>query len=83
MARVPIRHGGEIYFYYDSAEHWMSEDWKRFMVEVIINRAWQWRRWGFDPPVGCSHTLSWQAVILALMPFFYVLCADVARLITA
>lgn len=78
---VPVRHRGEIYFYYARAEYWMDERWKRFIADEIIGRAWQWRRWGIDPPVGCNHSISWQAALLAMMPLVYALALSIVTLI--
>jgi hypothetical protein len=80
IERTPVKINGEWCYRYGGDTHLMTDSWKRF-IEQDIARAWAWRRWGIDPPVGCNHSMSWQVALLAMMPLVYLLVSQLAALL--
>lgn len=76
IQRIPVKINGEWCHHYMGPARLMTDSWKRF-IEKDIDHAWAWRRWGIDPPVGCSHMMSWQMAFLAMMPLWYALVSSV------
>lgn len=76
-----VKIDGEYYRQYEADDAArMTETWRKW-IEEDIHRDWRFRRWGMGPPVGCDHEMSWQMVLLAMMPFVYGLFALVAQFI--
>lgn len=73
-----VKIGGEYYRQYeDSDTYWMSERWKRWLASDI-EREWRFVRWGIETREG---EMTWQIVLLATCPLWYLLASEVARLL--